>query len=317
MSERKPTVLKDIWEAILDDSWMWIVDWGKNRKGKTTLAMKLAYEVYKDWDQVLQSIVWNLSQLKYKMKNGLPRRILTRNMLHDRVPMLILDDMGATSNKAKTQHELAWDIFKGAIDTYSTKVAVLIGTMLIPSEPTYQIYQKYTHELWVYEKGKAKYDVVDWQQDYRGWQARQGKEWIDSFTFETIPMEVYKEYDEQRCSIADELDQQIDDAIQETQTPMTLKRLQPIDVELMELIQSKGQVSYDFLHLPEYCDDKYHDALIRCKARSLVIPVRKQSAYWYDLTSFGFQILEAWKQQEQNKEKEIKKDLENLAISHN
>lgn len=295
MSERQPSVVKDIWEAIFEDSWMWVTCWGKNRKGKTTLAMKLAYEVYQDWDQVLQCIVWNLAQLKYKMKNGLPRRILTRNMLHDRVPLLIPDDFGATSNKAKTQHELAWDIFKGAIDTYSTKVAVLIGTMLIPSEATFQVHQKFTHELWVYDKGKAKYDIVDWQQDYKGWQSRQGKEWIDSFTFEPIPMDVYKQYDEMRCSITEELDQQIDDAIVETQTPMMLKRLQPLDVELMELIESKGQVSYD--HLYENCGNKYHDALIRCKSRSLVVPVRKQTKYWYDLTDFGFEILQAWRAQ--------------------
>lgn len=310
-NEKQPQVLKDIWQAIYEDSWMWLACWGPNRKGKSTLAMKLAYEIYGDWDQVLQSIVWNLGQLKYKIKNGLPRRILTRNGLHDRVPILILDDFGATSNKAKTQHELAWDIFKGAIDTYSTKVAVLIGTMLIPSEPTFQVYQKFTHELFIYEKGKAKYDKVDWQQDYRGWQARQGKNWIDSFTFEPMPMEYYKQYDESRCSIADELDQQIDDAIVETQMPSMIKRLQPLDVELMELIEARQQVSYDYLH--EMCSDKYHDALIRCKARSLVVPVRKQTAYWYDLTDLGYQVLQTLRKPTEDT---TEKALKTVAIPH-
>lgn len=311
MTERKPQVLSDIWEAILGDSWMWIACWGKNRTGKSTLAMKLAFEVYQDWDAVLQCIVWNLGQLKYKLKNGQPKRILTRNMLHDRVPLVIPDDFGATSNKAKTQHELAWDIFKGAIDVYSTKVAVLLGTMLIPSEPTFQVYQKFTHELWIYQKGKAKYDQVDWQQDFRGWQARQDKDWIDSFTFEEMPMDVYKQYDEMRCSIADELDQQIDDAITETQTPALLKRLQPLDIELMEQIEAKGMLSYDYLH--ETCGGRFHDAVIRCKARSLVVPVRKQTAYWYDLTNLGIQILQALR----DKTKEDKAEaLKTLTTSH-
>lgn len=308
---KKPEVIKDLWDAILDDSWMWIVCWGKNRKGKSTLAMKLAYEVYGDWDQVLQSIVWNLAQLKYKMKNGLPRKILTRNMLHDRVPLLIADDFGATSNKAKTQHELAWDIFKGAIDTYSTRVAVLLGTMLIPSEPTYQIYQKFTHELWVYDKGKVKYDEVDWQQDYGGWQSKQNKDWVDIFTFDPIPQDVYKQYDEMRCSIADELDQQIDDVIQETQMPLLLKRLQPLDVELMELIESRGQVNYAYLY--EDCNNKYHDAIIRCKSRSLVVPIRKQTSYWYDLTDLGFQLLQAWRQ---SQIEQTTKPLKTLTVTH-
>lgn len=312
MSEpRIPQVVKDIDNAIYEDSWMWIVCWGKNRTGKSTLAMKLAYNVYKDWDAVLQSIVWNLAQLKYKMKHGLPKRTLTVNGLHDRVPILILDDFGATSNKAKTQHELAWDIFKGAIDTYSTKIAAIIGTMLLPSEPTFQIYQKFTHELWLYSKGKCKYDEVDWEQDYAGWRSRQDKDWVDHFTFEPMPIDVYKQYDEMRCSIADELDQQIDDAITETQTPTLLKRLQPIDIEFMELIEARGQVHYDYLYTE--CANKYHDALIRCKARSLVVPVRKQTSYWYDLTSFGYQILNAWRQQQKEK---VHEPLKPLEISH-
>jgi hypothetical protein len=311
---RKPKVVEDIWDAIYNDEWMWLCTWGKNRKGKSTLAMQLAYEVYQDWDQVLQSIVWNLGQLKYKIKNGLPKTILTRNGLHNRVPVLIPDDFGATSNKAKTQHELAWDIFKGAIDTYSTRVAVLLGTMLQPSEPTFQIYQKFTHELWVYAKGRAKYDEVDWQQDFKGWQARQNKNWIDSFTFEPLPSDVYKQYDEMRCSIADELDQQIDDIIMDTQTAVTLKRLQPDDIGLMELIEAKGQVQYDVLYTTY--GNKYHNALVRCKARSLVVPIRKQTSYWYDLTTFGFQVLEARRQAQKEEEDKAKVPLKTLNISH-
>lgn len=314
MEAKKPKVVEDIWDAIYNDEWMWICTWGKNRKGKSTLAMQLAYEIYQDWDHVLQSIVWNLAQLKYKMKNKQPKTILTRNMLHDRVPMLILDDFGATSNKAKTQHELAWDIFKGAIDTYSTRVAILLGTMLQPSEPTFQIYQKFTHELWVCFKGTAKYDEVGWQQDFKGWQARQKKDWIQAFTFDPIPAEVYKQYDEMRCSIADELDQQIDDVITESQTPMLLKRLQPIDIELMELIEARGQVGWEYLYAE--CQNKYHDALIRCKARSLVVPIRKQTAYWYDLTNFGYQILLAWREQSKGKEEKQVEPLKSLTTSH-
>jgi hypothetical protein len=287
-------LLNDIWNAILEDSWMWISVWGPNRTGKSTLCMQLSYDVYKDWDKVLQSVTWNLTGLRYKMKKGEPSRLLTRNMLHNRVPLLILDDFGATSNKAKTQHDMAWDIFKGSFDTYSTKIAVVIANMLIPSEPTYQLYQKYTHEVFVYSRGQAKYDTVRWEQDFSGWQARQDKEWLQDFDFDKIPDHVYKQYDEMRCSVADELDQQVEDAMVDNITTTVLKRLLPIDIELMETIEQKGQVKYDFLHLD--CNDKYHDALIRCKARNIIVPIRKQTRYWYDLTDFGFQALQSWRQ---------------------
>jgi len=291
---REAVVVRDIWDAILDDNWMWASVWGPNRTGKSSLCMQLSYNVYKDWDKVLQSVTWNLTGLRYKMKKGEPGRILTRNMLHDRVPLLILDDFGATSNKAKTQHDQAWDIFKGSFDTYSTKIAVVLANMLIPSEPTYQLYQKYTHEIYVYARGQAKYDKVNWQQDFAGWQARQDKLWLQDFTFNKVPEDVYKQYDEMRCSVADELDQQVEDAMVDSIATTTLKRLQPIDVELMELLEAKGQISWDFFH--EHYSDRYQEALIRAKARNIVVPTRKQTAYWYDLTDFGYQTLQTWRQ---------------------
>ena len=110
-----PRVVHDIWEAILDDSWMNIVIWGQPRTGKTTVQMQLAYAVYHDWDMVLQAFVYNLAGILYNIDHGIPTKIRTKNLLHNRVPVVMPDDWGAHGNKAKTQHEPAMDIFKGAI----------------------------------------------------------------------------------------------------------------------------------------------------------------------------------------------------------
>lgn len=287
---KEPEIIQDIWNAILDDRWMWIAVWGGQRLGKTTVQLQCSYSVYKDWDQVLESVVFNLAGILYKMDQGRPCRIMTRNRLHNRVPILLLDDFGAASNKAKTQHDPTWDIFKGAFDTFATKIAVLMASMVVPTEPTFQLYEKFTHEVWVYSRGCAKYDVSGWQQNYKGWQGRQKKEWIDTFDFEQVPTDVYKQYDEMRMSLVDELEQQIKDTMADTLTVSTIKRLAPSDIELMEVIQQKGMISRPFL--AETMGGKYHDALIRCKARSLIVPVRKQTAYWYDLTDFGLQVLD-------------------------
>lgn len=285
-----PRLITDIWDAILGDGWMWAVVWGKPRTGKTTVQLKAGFCVYKDWDQVLQSIVFNLSGIIYKMEKGEPCRIMTRNMLHNRVPILLADDFGAQCNKAKTQHEPAWDIFKGAFDTLATKVSVILASMGNPSSATEQLQQKYTHEIYVEKKGHAKYDKVDWQQNYAGWQARQDKDWQQSFEFEPVPLDVYKQYDEMRLALVDELFTLISDAMVENEALRTIRRMQEIDVDFLELIKAKGMLDSNWLEKPE-CH-KYKEVLIRCKARSLVVPVRKGTNYWYDITDFGYNILE-------------------------
>jgi hypothetical protein len=285
----KPRLIKDLWDAILEDGWMWIVVWGKPRSGKSTVQMKCAYEVYKDWDLVLQSFVYNLAGILYKMNNGIPTRITTRNMLHNRVPILLPDDFGATGNKAKTQHEPAWDIFKGTFDTLATKIGVLMASMGTPTAPTQQLQEKYTHEIYVPEKGTAKYDVVGWQQNYSGWQPKQDKNWIETFDFSPAPLDVYKEYDVVRMSLVDELVQLIQDSMAESQVLSTIRRLQQIDIDFMETVQTKGLVSNEWINRPE--NQKYKDALMRGKARSLIVPVRKGTVYYYDLTDLGLEVL--------------------------
>lgn len=282
-------LFKDIWDAILNDAWMWVVVWGKPRTGKTTVQLKCGYAVYADWDLVLQAFVFNLNGILYKMKKGEPCKIPTLNGLHFRVPILFPDDFGAQCNKAKTQHEPAWDIFKGAFDTLGTKVAVLMASMGSPSGATLQIQEKYTHEVYCNRRGEAKYDSVEWQQNFNGWQARQDKTWLHDFQFDPIPKDVYKEYDEMRLALVDELFQQIDDAQIENEGLKTFRRLNSKDVELIELLHSRGELPWVWFSQPE--NEKYKEVVKRCKARGIVVPVRHGTAYWYDLTDFGFNML--------------------------
>ena len=294
--DKMPRVVRDVWNAILNDEWMWIVVWGVQRGGKTTCAMQIAYSWYKDWDKVLQSFVFNLSGIIYKIEKGEPVRVPTLNKLHLRVPILIYDDFGAHSNKAETQYDRAWDIFKGGFDVLATELAVLIATMVDPTEPTYQIMQKYTHEIFIPKKGVYKYDRVIWDQDYKGWKPRRRKEWIETNVFNPVPADVYKQYDEMRMALVDEVFVRIKDALAESRIDYIIKRLQRVDIELMRLIRDKGMISYDRLH--DNLPPKYRDALTRCKARDLIVPVRKKSKYWYDLTDLGLEVLETLEKRE-------------------
>lgn len=288
MKEKIP-LCRDVWNAILDDSWMWIVSWGKPRTGKTTVQLKVGFDVYQDWDLVLQAFVFNLNGILYKMKKGEPCRLPTLNGLHSRVPLLLPDDFGAQCNKAKTQHEPAWDIVKGAWDTLGTKVAVMMASMGNPGGVTLQLQEKYTHEVYLDRPKHAKYDKVDWQQNYNGWQSRQDKTWIHEFDITNAPIDVYREYDEMRTALVDELMQQIDDAQVETEGTKVFRRLNDKDIDFIEMLQQKGQVSNDWVNKPE--NYVWKEVLKRCKARGIVVPVRHGVTYWYDLTDFGYNIL--------------------------
>jgi ABC-type lipoprotein export system ATPase subunit len=275
---------------------MWCVVWGEQRTGKTSLKMQIAYAVYHDWDKVLQSFVFNLGGLLYKISKGEPERIPTANKLHMRVPIILYDDFGGQSNKAETQHDPAWDIFKGGFDVLGTQVAVIMASMVDPAEPTFQIMCKYTHELFLPQRGVYKYDRVIWTQDYKGWRPRRSKDWIETNNFKPVPTDVYKQYDEMRLSLVDEMHQRIQDAIAETRTEQILKRLPDSDIKLLETIQIRGPTYYEKICEEVGADSK--DALIRCKAHSLIVSIRKESGYYkYDLTDLGYEILEALKKE--------------------
>jgi len=297
MSEGKDmnSAIREFWDIIDNDKYAWVVVWGPPRTGKSTLCLMLAYWIYKDWNKVIDCLVFNLNQLLYKIQKGVPERFPTRNGLHQRVPLIIWDDFGAHSNKAKTQHERGWDIFKGAFDTLGTKLGVLLANMVSPNEPTQQLIDKYTHELFVYKRGHVKYDKVKQQQDFRAWRSIQSKTWIDDFEFREVPKDVFQQYDEMRVALADEVLFSITETMTTDQIEVILKRIQRKDTDILDLILRKG---------PTYTraiDDEVGDckeALTRLKARGLIVPRREESGYYrYDITDLGINVLDAYKKQ--------------------
>lgn len=295
-------LIHDIRHAIDEDEYMWAVAWGPPRTGKSMLCLLLLYYIYGDWDEVLNAVVFDLNQLLYKLQNGLPERWPTRNGLHMRIPMLVWDDWAVHSGKAKTQHSIAWDFFKGSFDSLGTKLGVLIANMVSPTSPTQQLTEKYTHEIWIPYRGHAKYDKVKQQQDYRGFKGRSTKEWLTEFDFDPVPMDVFKQYDEMRCSLADEALVSIQDVMANTEVETLIKRIQPTDSNLLKLIEERGPI-YTEAALKELGSEG-KDSIVRLKARGLIVPRQAGFKYYkYDVTDLGLSVL-----------KEIKR-LENLDAS--
>jgi len=314
MSEKENKLIYDLNEIINDDLYAWFCVWGPPRTGKSNLCLLMSYWVYKDWDDVLNSIVFNLNGLLYKLQKGEPRKFPTYNGLHRRVPLIMMDDYGAHCNKAKTQHERGWDVFKGGFDTLGTMLGVLVANMVSPNEATQQLSDKYTHEIFVYSRGIAKYDKVHQQQDFHSWQSRQRKEWMLEFRFDEVPKDVFKQYDDMRCQLAEEVLFSINETIAVEQVETIMKRMDKTDINLLKILLERGPSK--FTVLKEEMGEEYRIAVIRMKARGLIVPKRVGKNYYkYDITDLGMSIVDALREDNRlpTKEQEllpmISKDL--------
>jgi len=293
----QPRVIQDVWHIIENDKYMWCPVWGDARAGKTTLCLLIMFHVYQDWDLVLDAIVFNLSSLMYKMRKGIPKLFPTLTKpVHNRIPILLIDDFAAQCGKAKTQHEKSWDLFKGAFDTLGTRLACLLASMVDPSSPTQQLMFKFTHELMVQfgPNGSRvyKYDRCTKQQDFRGWQSRHKKTWLEEQEFGKVPLDVFTQYDEMRTSLVSEVFVAIEDSMVEDSIEKLKKRVQPIDIQLIRLIKRFGPVYYH--KIVKSLGDEGKECLIRCKARSLITPLRQGSSYYkYDVTDLGLRLIQA------------------------
>jgi hypothetical protein len=298
-------LIKDCIDAVWQDSYIWACIWSQPRRGKTTLAGVVLYGIYEDilhdsdaaWNAVLQSTIFNLEAMISRLKTGTPMKQWTLNGLHNRVPAINWDDFGAYSNKATTQHSEAWDDFKGGFDVLGTKVGVVLSTMVDPSEPTFQLNNKFTHEIQITSLGHYKYDVIKWQQDFRSNRIKIRKTCIETGTFDRWPDWVYKEYDKTRQSLADEVFQRIEDKISSGALEYTLKILKPQDAAVLSVLNDVGLASREVLTtaLPVKIHQEYNvETMMRLKSRNLIIGCRQPSGrYKYDLTQLGRDVLAA------------------------
>lgn len=305
MSETKNSrLIEDCIRAVYDDKYIWACIWAQPRLGKTTLAGDILHAQYLDvlhdddkaWDATLQAIIFNLEQAMHRMRFGVPCRQWTLNGLHNRVPGINWDDFGAYSNKATTQHSEAWDDFKGGFDVLGTKVAVLLSTMVDPTEPTFQLNNKFTAEIQVTSIGHYKYDTIKWQQDFKANRIRIKKECIETGTFDKWPTWVYAEYDKTRQSLADEVFQRIEDKISSSSIDYVLKIIKPDEVTVMKIMDQIGAANKDVIAgRVERQHEPYNpDTLVRLKSHNLIIPTRQPSGYYkYDLTMLGRNVLAA------------------------
>src|SRR5208283_579144 len=114
-------LFKYLRNEIFSDGYVFGTVHGPPRSSKSTIGLWSGYSVYEDWSKVLESTVFSLPSVIQRMKDGKPETWPTANGLHSRVPFLLWDDMAVNGgNKAVSQHNLAFDEFKGAFDVLGT-----------------------------------------------------------------------------------------------------------------------------------------------------------------------------------------------------
>jgi hypothetical protein len=294
-------LIRDIWDNIVNDGWMWICVQGVKRLGKTTIAGDIAFEIYKAggvsddeaWQKVLKCIVFDLNHVMHNISKGIPEKWGTYQGFNKRIPIMIWDDMAAHFNKALVKDSKAADAFKGYFHTMATDVGVLIGTMEQGEDITRQIKGKYTHEIWLDEEHprQYKYDKAKWQQNFKGWDPRIAKKWREDWnTFHPWPKWVYEQYNQQRRELSDELRQTVVDAQTLHDTPNIVKLLDanPVDKEALVFLLQNGMTSRDVFER-KYPNEYIH-ILRRLKSRKLIAPISNKTYYSYELTEFGLGV---------------------------
>jgi len=114
------------------------------------------------------------------------------------------------------------------------------------------------------------------------------KDWTDDSTFDPICMPTFKQYDALRMALADEVLQVVEDSLVDTHLDTLVKRIQPVDLDLLKLIRQRG-----LIHGKVITTQKEKQALMRCKVRGLVSPVRIKGQYYkYDITDLSLALLD-------------------------
>lgn len=89
------------------------------------------------------------------------------------------------------------------------------------------------------------------------------------------------------CDLAKEVLQVVEDSLVDTHMDGLMKRVKPVDLDLLNLIKEKGPVR------GSYVTEDLKESVIRCKARGLITPQRRGDHYYkYDITDLGLSLLE-------------------------
>lgn len=170
---------------------------GPQGSGKTTYAMLVAYEVYKDWDAVLDHLYFDPREVLPEFERALETG--------ERIPVVIFDDAGLHLSKylisSSREGFHLTRLLNGLINLARTLVAGIIYT-----SPDMDILKELRKKAWIMAEptaphGLAKPDRL--VKLYRKRIAPSGKVYVhklgyDAYRLDQIPQRIREKYEEKR-----------------------------------------------------------------------------------------------------------------------
>ena len=125
--------------AIDNYGWECIIIWGPKGGGKSNLMLQLGYMIYKNWNTVLEHIIFKPDDFI---------RIVDESAKAERIPFLGWDDIGVylPSSLYSTDRDL-WTAFKENWDAFRTKLNVFVCTTPIKDHVASFILHDVTGEI--------------------------------------------------------------------------------------------------------------------------------------------------------------------------
>ena len=181
--------------------------------GKTTYAMLVAYEVYGDWDKVLQYLFFDPAKAIPHLRGALASG--------SRIPVIIFDDAGYHLSKyLMSRSRESWkmaQVINAFINLARTMVAAIIYT-----SPDLDVLKELRKKAWIVVEPKAPHGRAKPQRLAFIYQKRltiMGRQiikkiGIDAYDLRSIPPSVRKEYEQIRREALEPLIKELDEVLQ-------------------------------------------------------------------------------------------------------
>ena len=169
-----------------------IIIGGRKGKGKSTLALWLAYYVYGDWNKVLENLHFMPEEIESKLREARKKK--------DFIPTLVWDDAAAFLRFIpRTYFSEAMERLKSIYETIRTSCPLIIFTAASPKRLAPFVRDDPTVVVRVFSKGYAIVFLIEEGVNFRKvFDDPQFKDPIETVKFGRVPHEIYSQYKEMR-----------------------------------------------------------------------------------------------------------------------
>ena len=173
--------------------------WGVQGAGKSSRMLQLGYWVYKNWDTVLENIVFKPNEFVKRLKDAPPKT---------RIPCLLWDDIGVHYTSSSFRTNIAqYEAIDSTWAAIRTKCNVIATTIPLQDRLAKNIKDNVTFEVFI---GRNQMEMVQRLVRLPGIDTMESNlfkiviEKPEIFDLYTVPQDVFKKYWEMRLRLTEE-----------------------------------------------------------------------------------------------------------------